>query len=100
MAGMASNQDPPVKSTAGIERHFQSFALTLITAAVLYMASFVVGAREEAAANRERLASISNQMSALQASLALMQANYVTREEWRDHEVRIRAGEAGDRKQR
>lgn len=80
----------PVHDKGGIERHFQSLALALITAAVLYMASFVVGAREEAAANKERLASIAQQMAAVQFQLADIQGKFVVRDEWRDHEVRLR----------
>ena len=86
------------KDQGGIERHFQSLALALITAAVLYMASFVVGAREEAAANRERLAAISTQMAEVQRQLTAIQGNFVTRDEWRDHEARMRALEAVARK--
>jgi type IV secretory pathway VirB6-like protein len=82
----------------GLERHFQSLALALITAAVLYMASFVVGAREEAAANKERLAGIAAQMAAVQAQLAAIQGNFVTRDEWRDHETRVRDLESQGRK--
>lgn len=83
---------PP--TTSALERHFQSLALALITAAALFMASFVVGAKEEAAATRERLTSIGQQMTAVQSQLATMQANYVTRDEWRDHEERIRVTES------
>ncbi len=91
-------ETPPAKPEGGIERHFQSLALALITAAVLYMASFVVGAREEAAANRERLASISAQMATVQAQLTAIQGNFVTRDEWRDHETRVRTLEGQERR--
>ena len=75
-----------------------SFGAALLAAAVLYMASFVVGAREEAAANKERLASIAAQMQAVQSQLSAIQGNFVTREEWRDHETRVRVLESRDRK--
>ncbi len=91
---MAAPSDTGVSS---MERHFQSLALALITAAALFMASFVVGAREEAAAQKEWRVSMSQQMGALQTQLAALQASYVTREEWRDHEVRIRAVEQYER---
>ena len=88
---MSSEEGNATKERSGIERHFQSLALTLIAAAVLYMAGFVVEAREEAAANRERLAAISSQMAEVQRQLTAIQGNFVTREEWRDHETRLRA---------
>jgi len=93
-----SDESQEPKREGGLERHFQSLALALITAAVLCMASFVVGAREEAAANRERLASISTQMATVQAQLTAIQGNFVTRDEWRDHETRVRALESQERR--
>jgi hypothetical protein len=61
------------------------------------MASFVVTAREESASTREKLNGIATQMQAVQLQLSTMQGNYVTREEWRDHEMRLRANEANNK---
>lgn len=81
---------PDSTTSSTFERHFQTLVLTVIAAAVLYMGSFVVQAKEEAAATREKLSGISDKLEALQRQMLLMQGNYMTQDQWRDHEARIR----------
>lgn len=81
---------PDAIPASHLERHFQTLILTVITAAVLYLGTFVVAAKEEAAATREKLNSISDKLETLQRQMLLMQGNYMTQDQWQDHETRIR----------
>lgn len=96
MAGfecMAAN-DTPARGSI-IERHVQSVLLTIITAVLLYMGSFVITSREDAVRVTTQLASLTSEIAAVRSQLAAMQANYATREELRDHEHRLRVIEQG-----
>ncbi len=73
-----------------IEQHAQSVLLAVITAAVLYSGSFVVQARENSVRLSEQLASLTTEVAAMRAQIVVMQGNYVTRDDFRDHESRLR----------
>lgn len=73
-----------------VERYIQSVLLTVITAVLLYMGSFVITSREDSVRVSTQLASLTGEVAALRGQLSAMQASYATREEWRDHEVRLR----------
>lgn len=82
---------------AGIEQHVQSILLAVITAAVLYLGSFVIGSREDAVRWGGQIAALTSEVSSLRSEIATMRNNYVGREEYRDHEARIRTLESGTR---
>lgn len=73
-----------------IEQHFQSVLLALITAALLYSGSFVVQAREDAVRTSSQLSALTSEVAGLRAQLAVMQGSYVQRDDFRDHESRLR----------
>ena len=73
-----------------IERHLQSVLLALITAALLYSGSFVVQAREDAVRTSSQLSALTSEVAGLRAQLAVMQGSYVQRDDFRDHESRLR----------
>lgn len=73
-----------------IERHLQSVLLALITAALLYSGSFVVQAREDAVRTSSQLSALTSEVAGLRAQLGVMQGSYVQRDDFRDHEVRLR----------
>lgn len=81
----------------GIEQHVQSILLTVITAAVLYSGTFVIGAREDAVRFTAQIAALAAEVGALRVQLSAMQTNYTSREEYRDHEARIRMLESSTR---
>jgi hypothetical protein len=78
-----------------IEQHAQSVLLAIITAALIYSGTFVVQAREDSVRSASQLAALTTEVAALRAQLAVMQANYVGRDEFRDHETRLRHLERG-----
>lgn len=84
---------PPRKSV--VEQHIQSILLAIITAAVLYSGTFVIGAREDSVRFTAQIAGLAAEVGALRVQLAAMQTNYTSREEYHDHEARIRTLESG-----
>lgn len=73
-----------------IEQHAQSVLLVVISSALVYSGTFVVGAREDAVRTQTQLAALTQEVAAVRAQLAALQANYTTREDYRDHEMRLR----------
>lgn len=90
---MSGEEDIPTRA-AGIERHVHSVLLAVITAVVLYSGAFVIGAREDAVRFTGQIAMLATEVAALRTQLSQMQGNYVSREDYRDHEQRLRALEA------
>lgn len=86
---MAAEEVTERKSSL-IERHLQSVLLTLITAALLYSGSFVVQAREDAVRTAAQLAALTSEVAGLRSQLGVMQGSYVQRDDWKDHESRLR----------
>jgi sensor domain CHASE-containing protein len=89
---IGSDPAPPPDSAkrSVIEQHAQSVLLAVITAAVIFSGTFVVQAREDSVRVATQLAAMANEISALRAQLASMQSNYVGRDDFRDHEARLR----------
>lgn len=73
-----------------LEQHAQSVLLAVITAAVLFSGGFVMQVREDSVRISTQLALLTAEMTALRAQLAVMQSNYIGRDDFRDHEARIR----------
>lgn len=88
--GAAVSEEIVERKGSLIERHFQSVLLALITAALLYSGSFVVQAREDAVRTAAQLTALTTEVSGLRAQLAVMQGSYVQRDDFRDHESRLR----------
>lgn len=84
----AVTESTPKRSV--IEQHFQSILLTIITAALLYSGTFVVQAREDAVRTASQLAALTNEVAGLRNQIGVMQGNYVQRDDYRDHEARLR----------
>lgn len=92
--GPMSGEDEAPTRAAGIERHVQSVLLATITAVVLYSGAFVIGAREDAVRFTGQIAMLASEVAALRTQLTQMQGNYVSREDYRDHEQRLRTLES------
>lgn len=88
--GAAVSEEIVERKGSLIERHIQSVLLALITAALLYSGSFVVQAREDAVRTAAQLTALTTEVSGLRAQLAVMQGSYVQRDDWKDHESRLR----------
>lgn len=87
---MNDHREPPAPKRSLIEQHAQSVLLAVITAAVLYSGSFVVKAREDAVLLAAQMSSLTTEVAAMRAQIVVMQGNYVLRDDFRDHENRIR----------
>lgn len=96
---MSDSDRTPLEATRRkgsiIEQHAQSVLLAIITAALIYSGTFVVQAREDSVRSAAQLAALTTEVAALRAQLAVMQANYVGRDDFRDHETRLRHLERG-----
>ena len=90
-------EDPVLAKRSVIEQHAHSVLLAVITAVVLYSGSFVVTAREESSRIAVQMVTLTSEVQALRAQIAVMQQAYVTREDFRDHENRVRALESAAR---
>ena len=90
---MSGDDETPTRA-AGIERHIHSVLLAVITAVVLYSGAFVIGAREDAVRFTGQIAMLATEVAALRTQLSQMQGNYVSREDFRDHEQRLRTLES------
>lgn len=91
------DEQPTVKRSL-IEQHAQSVLLAVITAAVLYSGSFVVQAREDSVRLAAQMANLTSEVAAMRAQILVMQGNYVSRDDYRDHESRLRHLERGPSK--
>lgn len=74
-----------------------SFMLAIITAVVVYMGSFVLTTREEAVRSSGQMASLINEVTLLRVEQSAMRGNYVARQDFTDHEQRLRVLEARSR---
>lgn len=81
----------PSQFSAGLERHIQTIALFVITSVLAFTANTLWQQRTDNAVVSEQLKTLSQQIVELRADVKAMQGNYVTREDYRDHEGRIRA---------
>lgn len=81
---------PDIPRRSLIEQHAQSVLLAVITAALIYSGTFVVQAREDAVRSAAQLVALTAEVSALRGQLSVMQGNYIGRDDFRDHEARIR----------
>ena len=81
----------------GLERHVQSILLALITAGLIGLGSFVIVSREDAVRSSSKFDALTAEVAALRGQIALLQNNYVARDDFRDHESRLRTLEAQER---
>lgn len=86
----AGPKDDPTPKRSVVGQHAQSVLLAVITAAVLYSGSFVVQDREDSVRLGGQIASLTTEVAAMRAQIVVMQGNYVSRDDFRDHEARIR----------
>lgn len=94
MAADPENTAPKARGRSLLEQHAQSVLLAVITAALIYSGSFVLQAREDSVRTAAQLATLTSEVAALRVALTGMQGNYTSRDDYRDHEVRIRQLEA------
>lgn len=90
MTADPENTAPKGRGRNLLEQHAQSVLLAVITAALIYSGSFVLQAREDSVRTAAQLATLTSEVAALRVALTGMQSNYTNREDYRDHEVRIR----------
>lgn len=84
------NEQEATPKRSLIEQHFQSVLLAIITAALIYSGTFVVQAREDAVRTASQLAALTSEVAGLRSQLGVLQGSYVQRDDWKDHESRLR----------
>jgi hypothetical protein len=82
------DMDAATKNNIG--RTIQTILTSLMTVAVIYMASFAADTSKELALVKQSLGALTAQVVAMQNKIDSMQVNYVTQTEFKDHEDRIR----------
>ena len=82
-----------------LEKHVQTILLAVITAGIVGGAAFFIGAREDAVRFGAQISHLAAEVTAMRSEVALMRNSYVNRDEWRDHESRLRALEHRQRTQ-
>ena len=87
---MSGGEDPAPAKRSLIEQHFQSVLLAIITAALIYSGTFVVQAREDAVRTASQLAALTSEVAGLRLQVGVLQGSYVQRDDFRDHEARLR----------
>lgn len=84
----------PTPRKSGLESHVQTIAQSLAAAAILFTAGFVYTTRAQVEVMQKQIEVMSQQISELRSDIKSMQSNYVTRDDFRDHEDRLRRLEA------
>ena len=89
------NQDQPLpperRTSANLERHFQTILITIITGAVMFAAQYVYNDDRSKAVQQTQLEVLTTQVIEMRADIKAMQANYVRREEFKELDIRLRA---------
>lgn len=78
------------KRSSLLEQHAQSVLLVIISSALIYSGSFVVSAKEDAARVSAQLSTLTTEVAAMRAQMGVMQSSYINRDDFRDHESRLR----------
>lgn len=73
------------------ERHFQTIVLGLAATAICFAATFIYTTKGEMAAMHEQMQNLTQLVMELRSDIKAMQTNYITKDEFKDHETRIRA---------
>lgn len=73
-----------------LERHIQTILISIITAAILFSATFIFNTNKDGALIAQQVTQMTVQLNALSLKMDSMQTNYVTRAEFKDHEDRLR----------
>lgn len=79
------------KEEGFIVRNISAIMSSICTAAMLALAGFVVNTSKDNAVLAQQVTTLNTQVTSLIAKIDIMQMNYVTRVEFKDHEERIRA---------
>lgn len=88
----ASSDTPQVidrRSSANMERHFQTILISIITGAIIFAANYFYTDNRGKAVQQTQLEVLTAQVIEMRADLRSLQTNYVRREELREVENRL-----------
>lgn len=72
------------------ERHAQTIIVSVILAAILFASGFIFTTKSELESMKQHMNFMSQQLMELRTDIKLLRDSYVSREEFRDHETRLR----------
>jgi hypothetical protein len=72
------------------ERHAQTIIVSIILATILFVSGFIFTTKTELEAMKQQMLFVSQQVVELRTDIKSLRDSYVSREEFRDHETRIR----------
>lgn len=81
-----------------VERHFQTFLISVITTAVLFTAGYIFTDNREKGVASAQLQALTSMVIEMRGEIRAMQNNYTTKEETKDIEMRLRSLERGTAK--
>ena len=81
-------------SSANIERHIQTILISIVTGSIVFAATYFFNDKAEKAVTSQQLSTLTQQVIELRADIKAMQGNYVTKDDFHDHESRIRTLES------
>lgn len=73
-----------------IERHIQTIMVSLLTGAAMFSASYFFTDKADKAMTRVQLENLVNQVNELRTDIRDMRQSFVRRDEFTDHEARLR----------
>ena len=89
------------RKSSKLEQHIQTIMIAVVTGAIMWMGSYFFTDKAEKAVLANEVSTISRQLSSLQAELKevktelqFLRSGFVTRDQFQDHEERLRLLEA------
>lgn len=73
-----------------MERHIQTILISIVTGSIVFAANYFYTDNQAKAVQRTQLEVLTTQVIELRADIRAMQNSYVKREEFADHETRLR----------
>lgn len=83
-----------------MERHVQTILVAMITGALMFLAGYVWTDNTNKTATKFQLEALTTQVSELRTEVRDIRQNFVRRDEFADHELRIRKLEQGVKHER
>jgi|GEM_PF-6196964 len=78
------------RNGANIERHIQTILISVVTGSIIFAATYFFNDKSDKAVLVQQIATLTNHVMELRADIKAMQSNYVTKDEFKDHEQRLR----------
>jgi hypothetical protein len=90
---MQQDQVGERRSMVNIERHVQTVLISVVTGALVFAASYFYNDNSTKAVLANQLSALNQQVAEMRGEIRAMQSNYVSKDDFRDHELRLRRTE-------